>query len=131
MMTIRTLLVDDNPDFLIAVRLFLGTIPAVQVIGDARDGQEALFKTALLQPDLVLLDISMPDMSGLEVARRIKSWAKPPAIVFLSMNISNEYQTATRELDALGCLEKSKLEIGLPLIIERLVQITLGKGAVC
>ena len=44
---------------------------------------------------------------------------------------SGQYQTAPRELDALGCLEKSKLEIGLPLIIERLVQITLGKGAVC
>lgn len=130
-MTIRTLLVDDNPDFLAAVRLFLDTMPAVQVIGEARNGQDALFKTALLQPDLVLLDISMPDMSGLEVARRIKSWAEPPAIAFLSMNISEEYQTATCDLGALGFLEKSKLSIELPLLIERLVRIAAGTGAAC
>lgn len=130
-MTFRILLVDDNPSFLAAVRLFLDTLPAIQVVGEARNGQDALLKTVLLQPDLVLLDISMPDMNGMEVARRIQSWPAPPAIVFLSMNSSDAYQTATRELGAFGFLEKSRLVVELPMIIERLLKIRPGAGAVC
>lgn len=130
-MTIRTLLVDDNPDYLAAARLILDTMPAIQVIGEARDGQDALVKTALLKPDLVLLDISMPTMNGLEVARRFLSRPAPPAIVFVSMNCNDAYQAATRDLGALGLLEKSKLTTELPVFIARLTKITPGTGATC
>ena len=131
MMTIRILLVDDNPSFLAATRRYLHTLPAIQVVGEARNGQDALFKTALLQPDLVLLDISMPGLSGLEVARRIKSWTEPPAIAFLSMNSGDAYHAATRELGLLGFLEKSKLATELPVIIARLLTTTLVTEAAC
>lgn len=130
-MTLRILLVDNNPTFLAAARHFLDTLPAIQVVGEARSGQDALSKTALLQPDLVLLDISMPDLSGLEVARRIRSWAKPPAITFLSMNSGDAYQAATRDLGVLGFLEKSKFAKELPLIIARLLTTTLVTEAAC
>ena len=85
-MTIRVLLVDDNPTFLAAVRQFLSALPATEVAGEAHNGREALELAASLGPDLVLLDIGMPEINGLEAARRMHLWQDPPLIVFLSMH---------------------------------------------
>ena len=69
--TIKILLVDDNRTFVAAVRQFLGAMPGAEVIGEAYDGHEALVQARQLQPDLVLLDINMPLINGLDVARRL------------------------------------------------------------
>lgn len=67
MQTVQVLLVDDYPDFLDAVARFLSTIPHVEIVGRARSGREALNQVARVRPDLVLMDLAMPDMSGLEL----------------------------------------------------------------
>lgn len=120
-MTIRILLVDDNPTFLSAVWQFIDMLPDVEVIGQARDGLEALTKAQELKPDLVLLDIAMPNANGLEVARRMQSWETPPRIVFLSMHDNVAYRDVARDLGAIGFVGKADFVDGLLPILERLV----------
>ena len=117
-MTIRTLLVDDNKTFLTAVKNFLGTLPQVQVVGEAHDGQSALTLAAQLKPDLVLLDIVMPDINGLEVAAKLRKEALTPHIVFLSMHDSQSYRVAARELGARGYVGKGDFVVDLEPLID-------------
>ena len=100
-MTIKILLVDDNPVFVTAVWKFLDMLPGTEVVGQAHDGREALTKARQLQPDLMMLDIRMPELNGLEVARCMQSWPQPPRVVFLSMHDSVAYRAAAHDL---GCL---------------------------
>ncbi len=99
-MKFKVLLVDDNPTFVNAVRKFLELMPGVAVVGHAFDGSDALLKAETLMPDLVLLDIAMPRMNGLEVAQHMTTWPKPPQIVFLSMHDNAEYRLAAQGLGA-------------------------------
>jgi CheY-like chemotaxis protein len=70
---IRMLMVDDSPTFLDAATTFLSRVPRFEVVGRALSGEEALEQVHQLQPDLVLLDLAMPGMDGLEVTRRLKA----------------------------------------------------------
>lgn len=130
-MRIRILLVDDSPTFMTAVNQYLGTFPAVQVVGQAQDGREALAMAALLQPDLVLLDISMAEMNGLEVARRLQTWPHSPHIVFVTFNDSGAYRAEALDLDILGFVGKSRLTVELPPILEILLKAKLATGEAC
>jgi DNA-binding NarL/FixJ family response regulator len=94
------LLVDDNKTFVTAVRQFLDRMPGVQVIGHAHDGKAALAQQREHNPALVLLDIGMPGMNGLELARAMLQDDAPPQLVFLSMHDNREYRAAARELGA-------------------------------
>ncbi len=90
MTPIRLLLVDDHALVRKGLAALLATDSAFQVVGEARDGWEAVKKTAELKPDLVLMDISMPGMGGLEATRRIsKSF---PSIKVVILTISEEDQ---------------------------------------
>lgn len=119
-MTIRILLADDSLTFLAAVRQFLATLPQAQVVGEAHDGHEALAKADELRPDLVLLDIAMPGVNGLNVARTMQSWPVAPRIVFLSMNDSLIYRTAALDLAPSGFVGKADFVVELPAVIARL-----------
>lgn len=130
-MKIRILLVDDSPTFMTAVNQYLGTFTTVQVVGKAQGGHEALALAALLQPDLVLLDISMAEMNGLEVARRLQAWAQPPRIILVTFNDSSAYRAEARDLDVLGFVGKSRLTIELPHLIETLISSKLKAGESC
>lgn len=112
---------DDNPTFLAAVRQSLTLLPEAQVVGEAHDGQQALDEAAALQPDLVLLDIAMPRMGGLEVAQAMQSWPRSPRILFLSMHDNASYRLAARELGAVGFVGKADFVIKLLPLIEALV----------
>jgi len=123
-MTIKVLLVDDNLVFLAAVRKCLATLPGVDVIGEAHDGSAALVHAERLQPDLVLLDIAMPRLNGIEVAKIMLAWPNAPHIVFLSMYDSNDYKAAAQELGALGFVSKSDFVVQLlPIITELLADM--------
>ncbi len=130
-MTVRTLLVDDNKTFLAAVRNFLMMVPDIEIVGEANDGWTAVEMAKELNPDLVLLDIVMPEMNGLEVAQALKGSLPPPRIVFLSMHDSASYRTAARELGAFGYVGKGDFVADLIPIIDRLTDSALGQpGAV-
>ncbi len=83
-MPLRTLIVDDEPIARKVLREELELIPAVEVIGEASDGAIALEKIAAEQPDVVLLDLQMPAMSGMEVVRRLKQSSHVPVIVIVT-----------------------------------------------
>lgn len=122
-MTLRILLADDNLIFVGAVRQFLAKLPGATVVGESQDGIDALEKVRALAPDLVLLDVSMPAMGGVEVARVLRSWPKPPSVVFLSMHDASAYQSMADELGALAYINKSDFVQRLLPIIERLVMV--------
>jgi len=80
----RVLVVDDEPLARERMRRLLAAHPGFEIIGEARDGQEALDKTRHLAPDMLLLDIDMPGMGGLDVAARLREEAVPPAVIFVT-----------------------------------------------
>lgn len=120
-MSIRILLVDDNKTFLMAVRQFMDMVTGLRVVGEAHDGTQALALAAELQPDLVLLDIAMPQMCGLEVARAMQAWPQPPRIVFLSMHDHAVYREAARDLGVQGFVGKADFVAALLPIIEKIM----------
>lgn len=120
-MTIRIMLVDDNRTFLAAVRNFLVMLPDVELVGEAHDGRAALSLAHKVSPDLVLLDIVMPQMNGLEVAESLNHFASPPAIIFLSMHDSESYRAAARDLGVFGYVGKGDFVADLVPLIDRML----------
>lgn len=119
-MTIKILLVDDNPTFLNAVSQFLDMLPDVEVVAQAMDGKQALRLAAELAPDLMLLDISMPEINGIEVARQVQQWPQKPRIVFLSMHDNVAYHEAAQQMGVFAYVGKADFVTGLLPILERL-----------
>lgn len=117
---IRVLLADDNPIFLTAVRQFLATLPATEVVAEAHNGRDAMALAEALRPDLLLLDIGMPVMNGLEAARQMQKWPTPPYIVFLSMHNGQAYRDAASQVGAAGFISKADFVDELPRAIEAL-----------
>lgn len=79
----RILIVDDNEHIRKSARSFLESHPDFEICGEAVDGREAIEKAKQLQPDLIVLDLSMPVMDGMEAAREIrKAMPKVPIILF-------------------------------------------------
>ena len=103
----RVLLVDDNDDMLARAGEVL--TPACVVAGKARNGKTALEAAEALRPDVIVLDISMPDMTGFEVAAHLRQTSSAAAIVFLSVHEGDEYLLAARAAGAVGYVVKSRL----------------------
>ena len=80
----RTLIVDDEPLAVERMQILAARIPALQVVGTASDGAQALRLIDALGPDLVLLDMTMPEVDGLSVARTLATAAHRPAVVFVT-----------------------------------------------
>jgi DNA-binding NarL/FixJ family response regulator len=90
--TIRVLLVDDQPVVRAGVATMIGTQPDLEVIGEAGDGLEAVAKAAQLRPDVVMMDIRMPQLNGIEATRRVVALApKTPRVVLLTTFDLDEY----------------------------------------
>jgi len=103
--TARILLGDDHPIFAEGSRMYLAGL--YQIVGVAVDGR-TLVETALrLKPDLILLDISMPVLSGIEVARRVKASLPGVKLLFLTMHSEQKYVQAAFEAGGAGYLLKS------------------------
>lgn len=108
--TLRVLLVDDSPLFIQAVEEYLRLMrnPSFEVVGRARNGPEALRLTAELKPDLVLLDLVMPGMNGLETARQIKALPNAPCVIALTFYDLPEYHQAARNAQIDGFVGKAE-----------------------
>ncbi|MFN4239064.1 MAG: LytR/AlgR family response regulator transcription factor [Erythrobacter cryptus] len=81
---LRTLIVDDEPLAVERVQVICAEIPSVAVVGTASDGAAALRLAEKLQPDLVLLDMTMPELDGLGVARRFAEQEAAPVVIFVT-----------------------------------------------
>ena len=107
MTAINILLVDDSPAFLESAGRFLATDPTLHIVGQALSGQEAIELVHRLGPDLVLMDIRMPDMNGLEAARQIKALANAPRVVILTLYDNAEYRALAEAIGTDGFVAKS------------------------
>jgi DNA-binding NarL/FixJ family response regulator len=101
----RILLADDHEILRKGVRFLLS--PAWEICGEASNGQEAVQKAVELSPDLVLMDISMPVMNGIEATREIRRLGLSTKIVILSMHDSAEVVKRAKEAGANECLVKA------------------------
>jgi len=103
---IKLLLVDDHPIVLDGIKSHLCAQPEFEVVGDAPNGQEALRKAKLLLPDVVLMDISMPHMNGLEAMTSLRKQVPNAKILVLTMHDSREYIAQVVRSGARGYLLK-------------------------
>jgi DNA-binding NarL/FixJ family response regulator len=87
-MPLSILVVDDFKSFLEFVTEMLGAQPELQVIGQAVDGLDAIQKARTLQPDVILLDIGLPELNGLEAARHIRIVSPSSKLIFVSQESS-------------------------------------------
>ena len=107
MSSIRILIADDYEDWRRQVRSLLQARPAWQVIAEASDGSEAVQKAEDLKPDLILLDIGLPKLNGIEAARRIRQLSPSSKIIFLSQNSDLDVVRAALGTGALGYVRKT------------------------
>jgi DNA-binding NarL/FixJ family response regulator len=106
-MTIRILLVDDHRMVREGVRSLLGASPDVEVVGEAGNGWEALDLVRTLSPDVVVMDIRMPDLNGVEATRLIRAQYKRVKVIALSMHADSRYVHNMLYAGACGYVLKS------------------------
>jgi len=116
----RVLLVDDNAQFASAATRFLSLIGRLDVVGHARSGREALEQVDRLHPDVVLMDVVMPDMDGLEATRHLKRAHRKTRIVILTLHDNPEYRIRAREVGADGFVSKAEFGTALLEVIDGL-----------
>ena len=105
-MPTRLLLVDDHAVVRSGLRMLLENESDMEIIGEAGSAAEALQAVERLQPDIVLLDIGLPDISGIEVARQVKQRSPATAIVALTIHEDEEYFFKMLEAGAVGYVPK-------------------------
>lgn len=117
MKPIRVLLADDHTLIRAGVRGLLQGLSGVEVVGEAGDGHEALRLAENAHPDVVLLDIGMPGLNGLDVATRLTQFPSPPRVIMLSMHTSVEYVLQALRAGAAGYLVKASAVAELELAV--------------
>ena len=107
-MAVTVLIVDDHPGFRSSARRLLEA-DGLTVVGEAADGAAALAAAAELSPEVVLLDVQLPDMDGFEVAARLSRNGEPAAIVLTSSREDTGFGSLIRDSSARGFISKSDL----------------------
>ncbi|MGC1650773.1 MAG: response regulator [Candidatus Sulfotelmatobacter sp.] len=115
---IRVLIVDDFDPFRQFVCSTLGRRPELQVIGEAADGLEAVQKASQLKPDLIVLDIGLPNLNGIAAARQIRKLSPQSRIIFLSQESSADVVQEAFDLGALGYVVKTHAGTSLLAAVE-------------
>ena len=113
---IRVVLADDHKAMLDRVAILLAT--QCDVVGTATDGRQALEAVKILEPDVLVLDITMPEMSGIEVARRLKEARTGSPIVFLTVHDDPEFAKEALEVGALGYVIKPRMASELMVAVK-------------
>ena len=106
-MTVRVLIVDDQAPFRSAARMVVELTDGFEVLAEAETGEEAVEKTLSLEPDLVLMDVNLPGIDGLEATRRILVGASSIRVVVLSTYEASEYGPRASEAGAIAFVSKS------------------------
>jgi DNA-binding NarL/FixJ family response regulator len=122
---IRILLADDHNIMRRGLRLLLERQPGFEVVGEAADGRQAVERAEATKPDVAVLDIAMPNMSGIEAAQRIRVLLPQAAIIILSMHSDEGYVLRALKVGAKGYLLKDSAENDL---IEAIKAVSEGKA---
>lgn len=122
-MTLRALVVDDEQPARERLTALLRELGQVELVGEARDAGEALRLAGELEPDLLYLDVRMPGMSGLELARQLGRLPDPPAVIFTTAH--DEHAMQAFEAEAVGYLLKPVRKEKLAAATERAQRLTI------
>lgn len=122
--TVRVLVVDDHPAFRKALASALRLVGDIDVAGEASGGEDACVGAKELQPDVVLMDLSMPDISGIEAMQRIHASAPDLPVVILTAHADEGVERAARGAGASGFVAKGR---GLQDILRVLHEVTAGE----
>jgi DNA-binding NarL/FixJ family response regulator len=120
---IRVLLADDHAIVRAGLRALLSAQPDIQVVGEASDGREALEMLEALRPDVLLLDLSMAGLNGIEALRRAKAQSARTRVLVLSMHAAPEYVRPALSAGADGYVVKGA---GLDDLVEALRTVAAG-----
>src|SRR5271157_4569351 len=124
MMLIKTLLADDHTIVREGLRALLLADSEIQVIGEARNGQEAVSLTKALHPDVVVMDIAMPVLNGLEATRQILASAPATKVIILSAHSDDAYIDRVATLGAVGFLIK---QTSAQILAKAIHEVMAGK----
>jgi DNA-binding NarL/FixJ family response regulator len=116
---IRIVLADDHPIVRAGIRETLKQVPGVEVVGEANDGREAIEVVKSVRPDLVLLDISMPGLNGLEATERIVKAYPETRVIILSRHENEEYYWHALKIGACGYLLKNAVVSEIKAAVQR------------
>jgi DNA-binding NarL/FixJ family response regulator len=107
-MPCSVLIVDDHPEFRAQARALL-VAAGYRVVGEAADGESGVRVARDSRPDVMLLDVQLPDITGFEVARRVRGAPDPPLIVLISTRDAADYGSRIRGSGATGFIPKAEL----------------------
>ncbi|MFQ5880503.1 MAG: response regulator [Dehalococcoidia bacterium] len=110
---IRVLLADDHAVLRAGLRALISAEPDMEVVGEANDGLEAVAGVEELAPDVVVMDISMPHLDGLEAARRIRERGQDTRLLFLTVHAEEQYLLQALKVGACGYVVKSSADTDL------------------
>jgi len=116
---IRVLIVDDQPAVRRGLHLRLSLEPEVEVIGEAGDGAEAVSLARSLRPDVVLMDVRMPGMDGIEATAALRTVSRESAVVILSLDAAAKTRTRAEEAGAVAFVAKHHMEEELLAVVRR------------
>ena len=102
----RVLIVDDHDAVRKGVRTLLEDQPGLSIVGEAKNGEEAVEQTQELKPDLVIMDVSMPVMDGIAAAREIRKFAPQMPILIFTMHKIREFVETAKRLHLQGYVAK-------------------------
>ena len=125
----RLLLVAENDDFLDGLASWLVRSPDLVIVGRAHSGGETMDRMSRVNADLVLMDISLPDMSGLTVARRLKQLPRSPLVLLMTFHDSRAAAVVARDAGVDGCLTKAQIPEELLPAIRAALQTRAAGGA--
>lgn len=109
-MAVRVLIVDDQEPFRLAARAVVEMTDGFEVVGDAETGEQSVEAARSLDPDLVLMDVNLPGIDGLEATRQILSDSKRTVVLLVSTYEADEYAPRAAEVGAAGYIPKSEFE---------------------
>jgi two-component system, NarL family, response regulator NreC len=113
MTKIHILLADDHTILRAGLKMMLNAQPDMEVVGEAPDGRQAIAETQRLQPDIILMDITMPEMNGIEATRHIKKLVPESKILILTMHEHDEYVFQALRAGASGYMLKEAADTEL------------------
>ena len=114
----KVLLVDDHTVVRAGLRALLETTGRIDIVGEASSGEEAVTKARATEPDVVVMDLAMPGMDGIEATRRITGLGLETKILVLTIHCEDEYLVPALEAGAAGFLNKSAADVDLVGAIE-------------
>jgi two-component system response regulator NreC len=112
-MKMRILLADDHTILRAGLKMMLNAQPDMEVVGEAQDGRQSIYEAQRLHPDIILMDITMPDMNGIEATRQIKKLLPEAKVLMLTMHENDEYVFQALRAGASGYLLKEAADTDL------------------